>query len=87
MLVAHPHAAGGQTADISDWSLYNISGGAVWNNKADHGIVVLRPDKDDPVSFVKISKSKRHSTMGRPGTVRMRFNPLLATYQPVVGAA
>ena len=86
MLVAHPHAAGGQTTDIADWSLYNMAGGAVWNNKADHGVVVLRPDKDDPISFVKVSKSKRHSTMGRPGTVRMRFNPLLANYQGVGGS-
>jgi twinkle protein len=83
IIVTHPHAAGGQTADIADWSLYAISGGAVWNNKADHGVIILRPDKDDPVSFVKVSKSKRHAIMGRPGTVRMRFNPLLATYQAV----
>jgi twinkle protein len=87
MIVAHPHAAGGQTTDIADWSLYNIAGGAVWNNKADHGIVVLRTDKDDPVSFVKVCKSKRHSIMGRPGVVRMRFNPLVANYQVVGGAA
>jgi twinkle protein len=87
MIVAHPHAAGGQTTDIADWSLYNIAGGAVWNNKADHGIVVLRPDKEDAVSIIKISKSKRHSTMGRPGAVRMRFNPLLATYQVVGGGS
>jgi twinkle protein len=87
MIVAHPHAAGGQITDIADWSLYNIAGGAVWSNKADHGIVVLRPDKDDPVSFIKISKSKRHSIMGRPGIVRMRFNPLLATYQAVGGGS
>ena len=79
--MAHPHASGGQQAEISEWSLYAISGGAVWNNKADHGIIVLRPDKDVPFSFVKVAKSKRHAIMGRPGTVRMRFNPLTATYE------
>jgi hypothetical protein len=36
--------------------------------------------------IVKVCKSKRHSIMGRPGIVRMRFNPSLATYRAASGA-
>lgn len=83
IIVSHPDKQGGQIPEIDDWSLYNMAGGATWNNKADHGIIVLRPDKDRPETYVKVAKSKRHAVMGRPGVVQMRFNPVLATYEPV----
>lgn len=81
MIVAHPDKAGGQETDIQQWSLYNMSGGAVWNNKADHGLIVLRPDNDAPECFWKIDKSKQHQLMGKPGIVRMRYSMANATYE------
>lgn len=81
IIVSHPDKQGGQIPEIDEWSLYNMSGGAVWNNKADHGIIVLRPDKDRPETYIKVSKSKRHAVMGRPGVVQMKFNPVVATYE------
>ena len=80
-IVAHPDKASGQDKDIQDWSLYSMSGGAVWNNKADHGVVVLRNPEDTTEAWVKIAKSKDHAVMGVPGIVRMRFNPTAACYE------
>ena len=87
MLVAHPDKEGGREPKIENWSLYNMAGGAVWNNKADHGIIVHRPDPDEATCHVKIAKSKWHNVMGRPGIVRMRFRPTLGTYEYVGAGA
>lgn len=81
IVVTHPDKSAGREKDIDQWDLYSISGGQAWNNKADHGVIVLRPDKDNRETFIKISKSKRHVTMGRPGTVVMRFDALRANYE------
>jgi len=81
IIVTHPDKAAGRIKDIEEWDLYSISGGQAWNNKADHGIIVLRPDKEKRETFIKVSKSKRHLVMGRPGIVVMRLNPLKATYE------
>ena len=83
IVVAHPNAEGGRETDIERWSLYNMAGGAVWNNKADHGIVVYRPDDEEPICYVKIAKSRQHALLGRPGIVRMRYRPMYGTYDCV----
>lgn len=80
IIIAHPIVSSGRShTSIDQWSLYDIDGGAVWNNKADHGIVLARVDSDATLSgdkrdvLVKVSKSKDWERMGRPGTARMRF--------------
>jgi twinkle protein len=83
IIVAHPDKASCRLTDVEEWDLYSISGGQAWNNKADHGVVVLRPDKSDTTTFIRVSKSKRHATMGVPGIVRMHFKPLFGTYECV----
>jgi len=80
IVVAHPDKEGGREMDIAKWSLYAMNGGAVWNNKADHGIVVLRPN-DDAITYIKVAKSKSHAVMGKPGIARMRFRPRAATFE------
>lgn len=80
IIVTHPSAGDGREKEIEKWSLYSVSGGQAWNNKADHGIIVLRPDQGSPETFIKVAKSKRHLTMGRPGTAVMRYMPLKGTY-------
>lgn len=83
-LCAHPDKSAGRShIDINQWSLYDIDGGAAWNNKADHGIVVFREEDDKKFSdaWIKVCKSKVHSTMGKPGMVLMSYNPAMACYQ------
>lgn len=73
MVVAHPSKEGGRQQEIEDMDLYGISGAAAWANKADHGFIIHRPDKAKEDVYVKVAKSKDHTTMGRPGIVRMKY--------------
>lgn len=81
MIVAHPTKSGGERDGIEFMSLYDISGAAAFNNKADHGVIVFRPDPARSEVQVKIAKSKDHRRMGVPGTVTMRFNSKNASYE------
>ena len=78
VIVAHPTKEGGKSKTLGDADLYDINGGAVWNNKADLGVVVwCDGDKpaETPVRQVKVAKSKNFLVFGRPGVVEMAFNP------------
>lgn len=77
IIVVHPHAAGGQRG-IDEASLYDIAGGAVWANKADHGIIIAR---DDEATFIKVAKSKNHGLMGKPGAFKMHYRRTIANYE------
>lgn len=85
IIVTHPSKAGGQGKSIEEMSLYDISGSAAWKNKADHGIIVARQDQSAIETHIKIDKSKDFKTMGRPGIVRMKFEPERASFS-FVGA-
>ncbi len=52
-------------------SLYDIAGSANWNNKADVGVIVHRENEDNTI--IKIAKSRYHSQIGVPGSIRMQF--------------
>ena len=80
VVVAHPTASGGRVASIEEANLYDINGGAVWNNKADLGVIVWPTDTPSPERCVKIAKSKDFQRMGRPRIVHMRFVPERASY-------
>ena len=73
---------GGKSKTLGDADLYDINGGAVWNNKADIGVVVWcdgEPAKTR-VRQIKVAKSKNFLVFGRPGVVDMTFNPERATF-------
>lgn len=81
IIVAHPDKQSGRSGQsILQWSLYDIDGGAVWNNKADHGLIVLHNKDVKGETYWNISKSKDWLRMGEPGIVRMRFKPACGTY-------
>lgn len=81
-IVAHPDKQSGRSNQpIEQWSLYDIDGGAVWNNKADHGLVIVHNKDVKGETYWNISKSKDWLRMGEPGIVRMRFSPATATYR------
>lgn len=75
IIVTHPTKSGGASKPIEDWSLYDVSGGATWNNKADHGVVIWRENNKAAETYVKVCKSKNFRTMGTPGTVVMQYDP------------
>lgn len=80
IVVTHPSKEGGKIKDITEMTLYDIAGASAWKNKADHGIIVHR-DMDQGFTWVKVDKSKNHMVMGKPGIVRMRYQPASATYE------
>lgn len=80
IVVAHPAKFGAMTKKIDELTLYDVSGSAAWKNKADHGVIIYRSSPSDMETFVKIDKCKDFETMGRPGTVVMRFDPPHATF-------
>ena len=79
IIVAHPGKAM-QGKTIEECSLYDVSGSAAWNNKADHGVILKRQELEDtgnPTNLVavKVSKSKNWLKMGAPGTCVLEFDP------------
>jgi twinkle protein len=78
-IVCHPDKASGKIEGIDEMSLYSISGGAVWKNKADHGIVLGRK-KDSYTTDVKIDKSKNWKLLGIPGQVELEFDQRTCSY-------
>jgi twinkle protein len=83
MIIAHPSKDGGRNQEIQNLDLYSISGAAAWANKADHGIIVHRPDHSKEDVYIKVAKSKDHSVMGSPGIVRMKYMPASGQYKYV----
>jgi twinkle protein len=83
IIVAHPNMQGGRMTSVTDATLYDINGGAVWNNKADLGVIVWADEVASPDRWVKVAKSKDFIRFGQPGTVRMRFDPTHSTYSVI----
>ena len=81
MVVVHPSKEGGRQKEITEKDLYGIAGAAAWANKADHGIIVHRPDQAKAEVYVKVAKSKDHKTMGKVGIVRMSYVPDRSFYR------
>jgi twinkle protein len=80
IIVAHPNLAGGRVKAIEEASLYDINGGAVWNNKADLGVIVWADDVTAPLRKIKVAKSKSFMRFGTPGIVDMEFDSRKATF-------
>lgn len=86
IIVAHPDKTGGRHEGIDEMSLYSIAGGAVWKNKADHGIIVDREMGEAGYTgntWIKVDKSKDHVTMGVPGTVLLGFDTRTRMYSSI----
>lgn len=78
VIVTHPGKQI-QSKDIDEISLYDISGSAAWNNKADLGIMLKRVNVDDGCTQsdmvdVKVCKVKNQNRMGRPGKAVLNFD-------------
>lgn len=77
IIVAHPDKAGGRNEGIDDMTLYSISGGAVWKNKADFGIVLARETDGNGFTgntLVKVDKVKNQRVGGTPGMATLSYD-------------
>jgi twinkle protein len=83
IILAHPDKHAGRNETIEEMTLYSISGGATWKNKADGGIVIgqeLNSDGPTGNSIVKVDKRKDWDTQGSPGTVVLSFDAVKGIY-------
>ena len=78
-IVAHPR--GNLSKDGMDYEMpnvYDLSGGAMWNNKCDNILVHHRPryttDKKDESCIFASQKIKKQKLNGIPGDVNLRFS-------------
>lgn len=86
VIVAHPDKAGGRNESIEEMSLYSISGGAAWKNKADGGIIVgkeMNSEGETGNTIIKCDKRKDWDTMGSPGTVVLGFDSVRGIYTSI----
>ena len=73
IVVAHPTKEVGKGGGVRTVTLYDIEGSAAWFNKADHGIVVERPDHNSTQSTVYIQKVRFEET-GRKATLELEYD-------------
>lgn len=82
-VVAHPKNLVKDNSGIyKPPSMYEISGGAHWRNKADNGLCVHRPNYQDDITDVYIQKI-RFREVGKPGEVSLRYCRDTGTYSDV----
>ena len=67
-------------------SLYDISGSAHWYGKADHGVIIHRPDAGSNLVRLRVAKCKRQESMGKPGEIAMQCVRDHADFSPVATA-
>lgn len=64
---------------------YDISGGAMWRNKAEDCIAVYSHDVTDPSGIVEIHVQKvKFKLFGRPGKVELKWDRICGRYSDVV---
>jgi twinkle protein len=83
IVVAHPTKLPKDKDGIIQMpTLYDISDSANWYNKPDVGIVI---HQDMAGTLVRVAKSRYHDSIGKPGTVVMRFNSFTNRYEATDG--
>jgi len=79
-VVAHPkNLSKDSDGKYKPPTMYEISGGAHWRNKADNGICVHRPDFQTPITEIYVQKI-RFREVGKIGMVRLQYCGDTGTY-------
>ena len=56
--------------------LWDIADSAAWNNRADLGVVIWRPDQNaNDLTEISVVKSRDHYSLGVPGIVTLQWQP------------
>jgi twinkle protein len=84
-IVAHPTKLPRENGSLPVPTLYDISGGANWANKADIGLAVHRPglQADTQIVVHKV----RSKAVGKPGTVTLRWDSATGRYSEIPEAS
>ena len=83
--VAHPTKMYAENGKVPVPTLYDISGSANWANKADLGIVVHRPNRNEPITEIHV-KRPRSKAFGKEGIVRLVYDGPTGRYSEPVSA-
>lgn len=80
IIVAHPKIVSKlANGNYECPDVFDISGGAMWNNKMDNILIYHRPlmqtDPNNPLCEFHKKKIRRQKTVGRKGTVLMEYDP------------
>jgi twinkle protein len=78
IIVTHPSKGGGMKP-AEEMTPYDIAGSAHWANKPDHVVLLHRPP-DAGETLVTVAKCRDYRKRGKPGVVRMQFDPRSATF-------
>lgn len=73
IVLIHPTKEIGKDGKSRPPTPYDATGSAHWFNKADHFLIIHRPDEDSNESVIRVAKVKFEGT-GEKGTVRMKFD-------------
>jgi twinkle protein len=79
IIIAHPR----KVADEAEITLYDISGSAHFRNKCDHGIVLSRPNPDQPTVSIQVQKSRDQEKMGELGEVSLTWDRHSSAYRKI----
>ena len=76
IVVAHPTKgiANSDNGRKRTPTLYDVEGSASWYNKADHGIIVQRPDQDKNDALITIEKVRFIPETGKPAKLPMTYD-------------
>ncbi len=86
IVAAHPaKMRPGENGKLAIPGLYDISDSAHWANKADVGIVIWRGEdrNGNPISKIRIAKSRYHDQIGTPGDVDVVFSLDTNRFTPI----
>lgn len=78
MIVAHPHKLRKENGEYPMPDVFDLAGGAMWNNKMDNILVYHRPnhskDPTDRTCVFCSKKIRRQKQVGKPGEVEFEYN-------------
>ena len=78
-IVAHPAKPEGGNTKIALPGLYSISGSSAWANKADYGVVYTRPNKEQNLAKVYVTKV-RMGLPGKEGCAEIEYDWRISNY-------
>jgi twinkle protein len=84
MVVAHPSKMIKQKdGSVPKPTLYDVSDSAHWYNKPDVGLVIHPERTEDGAGYTSLSvvKSRYHDMIGRPGIIKLTFNPYTGRFE------
>ena len=84
-IVAHPKLVAKEDGKRPVPSLSDISGGAMWWNKADFGIVVHRDQSENSTDVQVHIQKCRFRHMGKQGMVVLKWNSVCGQYSEPIG--